>query len=65
MTERATENYNDVKDLKMRCDFLTKKFEELDRNIKIDLNLRGTLADLKKRVHSMVNSFKCYSITII
>ncbi|CDW80343.1 UNKNOWN [Stylonychia lemnae] len=49
MMEKANDNYNDVKELKMRSDFLTKKFEELDRNIKIDLNLRGTLADLKKR----------------
>lgn len=38
----------------MKNEYLIRKTEELDRAIKVDLNLRGNLADMKKRIHSMV-----------
>jgi hypothetical protein len=37
-----------------------KKTDELDRCIKVDLNLRGTLADMKKWVHSIVTILILY-----
>eukprot|EP00347_Sterkiella_histriomuscorum_P002697 403367156 len=54
MNEKQHEHQNDIKEIKMKNEFLTKKFEEMDRAIKVDLNLRGTLADLKKRIHNML-----------
>lgn len=54
ISERSSYHHSELKDLKAKNEYLMKKVEDLDRSIKVDLNLRGTLADLKKRVHNMV-----------
>lgn len=54
ISERSHLHHNEIKDIKLRNDFLMKKTEEMDRCMKVDLNLRGTLADLKKRIHTVV-----------
>ena len=52
--EKSHSHQNEIKDLKLRSDFLMKKFEEVDRSVKIDLNLKATLNDMKKRIHAIV-----------
>ena len=57
ISEKSHSHQNEIKDLKLRSDFLMKKFEEVDRSVKIDLNLKATLNDMKKRIHAIVRNF--------
>ena len=64
VAEKAHFNSNEIKEVKLKNDFLLKKIEELDRYMKVDLNLRGNLTDLKKRVHNMVLFELCFLMCV-
>jgi hypothetical protein len=54
LSEKTESSYKDLQNILLKNEYLMKRIDELDRAIKVDLNLRGTLADTKKRIHTIV-----------
>ena len=48
-------NMTDLKDVKVKNEYLIKKVEEIDRHVKVDLNLKNNLKDINKRIRVMVS----------
>lgn len=48
IAEKTNYHNKELKEVKLKNEYLMKKTEELDRSIKVDLNLRGTLTEAKK-----------------
>jgi hypothetical protein len=55
VAEKSQNNYHEIKDIKLKNEYIMKKIEEIDRTVKVDLNLKAHLGDMKKRLHTMVS----------
>jgi len=53
VAERSHQNHNELKGVKHRLDYVTRKVDEIDKILKTDLNLKPTLADTKRRLHAI------------
>lgn len=49
IADRTQGHHNEIKDLKRAVETMQRSLEEMDRFIKVDLNLKSFLADIKKR----------------
>jgi len=55
LAERSIGHHLEIKEMKTAIDVIHKKVEDIDRSLKVDLNLKQFLQDIKKRQSLMVS----------
>ena len=56
LAEKVEASFDSVQAIQKKNEYIMRRHEDLDRSVKIDLNLRGSLTDIKRRIQQIVSS---------